>query len=148
MDMTSPACGESSCFPPSPPEQGPSGSGPTSAPGASMLHATAWAPTLRRVGQAGSLLGMPPVVPWQGLRQGKVHVPQPRSGTSPAAARAPPCATPSHPHGLITPADRPTPAPARVRTPASPPEPLLFAPSVLWALPSPFGHLLLFIQTV
>lgn len=120
------------CFPWSPPGQGPSGSGPTFAPGASMLHAT----------ECGTNSGT--------CRLGRVtpgHAPC-NSGRVLGRAKSiflsfalEPLQLWLEPRlpGLSTPGDGHALAPTQVRAPVFTPEPLLL--SVRWALSPLHRHL-------
>lgn len=126
------SCLWENCFPWSPPGQGPGGSGPTFAPGASMLHAT----------ECGTNSGT--------CRLGRVtpgHVPC-NPGRALGRARSMFLSFALEPlqlwlepplPGLSTPGDGHALALTQVRAPVFTPEPLLL--SVCWALPPPLCHL-------
>lgn len=141
VDRTSLVCGRTAVSHGAPQGRGPEVPAPPLLWGHPCSMPQSVAPTLGRVGWAGSLLGMCPVIlagPW--AEQGPCSLALPWSLSSRGWSPPPP------PLGLSTPGDGHALAPTRVRAPASTPEPLLL--SVRWALPPPLCHLWLFIQTI
>ena len=121
-----------SCFPWSPPGQGPGGSGPTFAPGASMLHATECGTNSGTCRLGWVTPGQVPCNPGRAL--GRARSMFLSFALEPLQLWLEP-----PPPRLSTPGDSHALAPTQVRAPVFTPEPLLL--SVRWALPPPLCHL-------
>ena len=138
-EWTGISCLWESCFPWSPPGQGPGGSGPTFAPGASTLQATECGTNSRTCRLGRVTPGHVPCNPGRAL--GRARSVFLSFALEPLQLRLEPpsldCPLLFDSHAL---------APTQVRAPVFTPEPLLL--SVLWALPPPLCHLWLFIQTI
>ena len=132
MDRTSPVCGRTAVSHGAPQGRGPAVPAPPLLRGHPCSMPQSVAPTLGRVGWAGSLLGMCPVIlagPW--AEQGPHSLALPWSLSSRGRGAVLP--------GLSTPGDGHELALTQVRAPAFTPEPILL--SVRWALPPPLCHL-------